>query len=177
MYHGSAVKCWWKNERSCDVLSENRVCVLRILGLWHNVFDKYFHLCHVRSICWIPDSSQRLSKHSHYNSTAPTVSVYCLMNMNTLSKGHCHSHEYILKKGDLSCFCETILIQMCWKDSKDITFIGIQWMRQALQPGGWQLSILHHLMRPCSSIYMEEQMVEASHPSFSLQSVQRRWRR
>lgn len=41
-----------------------------------------------------------------------------------------------------------------------------------LQPDGWHLTIVHHHMRPGSSMYEEEQMVEACHPSFySLQSV------
>lgn len=65
-------------------------------------FEKYFHLCCVRSVCWIPDSSWRLSKHSHYNGAAPTVSEHCLMNINTLLKGHCHSHECISKKKDVT---------------------------------------------------------------------------
>lgn len=105
------------------------------------------------------------------------------MNINTPLKGHCHSRECVSKKGGRhtsSRFCETSATQTCWKGSEVRRFTGTQWMRQQLQTDGWHLAILHHLMRPCSSIYEEEQMVEASRLSFyspRSNDLPRRWGR
>lgn len=80
---GTLMKKW----RPWSVLSENTFFfLLVILARVLQCFEKYFHLCCVRSVCWTPDSSWRLSKHSHYN--APTVSGLCVKNINTRSKGH-----------------------------------------------------------------------------------------
>lgn len=176
-------QCLWniKLKKSKSELNEDTHCVMVILA-FGTVFPRNISICAVlRSVCWIPNNSRRLSKHSHYNGAVPTVSEHCFMNINTLSEGYCHSHEYLKENRRLtsSRFCDTNSIQKLLKRQRRKSFIGIQWRRQAQQPDGWHFTILHHHMKPCSSIYEEEQMVEASHPSFySLQSndPQRRWR-
>lgn len=132
------------------------VCVGDI-GFWHSV-SRNISICAVweASVEFQTAHGGRLNIHTTMVLTG-TVSEHCLVNVNTLSNGYCHCHECILKKGDV------LKTEEFYRNTMNET---------ALQPDGWHLTILHHLMRPCSSIYEDEQMVEVFHPSFySLQSV------
>ncbi len=155
------VKYWWKSTRPWSVICEVTVCVGAI-GLWHSVV-RNISICAV----WEP-SAEFLTAHGGCLNihTATMLLQHCFINISTLSKDYCHSHEYVSKKGDdIPHF--TFVIQIQFKHDKkrqrEQSFIGLQQMRQVSKTDSWHLTNLHHHMTPCLSINEEEQV---AHPLF-----------
>lgn len=150
---------------------------------WYWLLAQCFREIFPSALCW-EASVEFLTTHGDCLNIHTTMVLFQQFQ-NTVSwiSIHCQKAIVILmstlkKTDDLPhlAFVIQTRFKSYWKDRGEKV---LQWRRQAQQPDGWHFTILHHHMKPCSSIYEEEQMVEASHPSFySLQSndPQRRWR-
>lgn len=146
---------------------------------WYWLLAQCFREIFPSALCW-EASVEFLTTHGDcLNIHTTMVLLHQFQNTVLWISIHCQKAIVILvstlKKTDdlphLAFVIQTYVSQNLLNRQRRKSFIGIQWRRQAQQPDGWHFTILHHHMKPCSSIYEEEQMVEASHPSFySLQS-------